>query len=348
MNNNDETLLINILNTMYNDNLRQIHNLQDSNNQIRRLLTDFLSTRRTSRQNRPYRRSNVNWYNTNLDYQRTEYQEQLQNIANLSRETIRQEREMGNVTRDRNTVRERNRIGTSQINTINQLLQHFFDTIEVFPTQTQIENATRIALYRDIVNPNNQSCPISLVPFNDEDRVSVIRHCGHIFHTEELLHWFRTNCRCPVCRYDIRNYNINSNGSQNNINYNNSIINENVINENVINENVINENAINENAINENVINENDINENDINENAINENETSERLNNTSSLQDISGNLLGILTDALLNNFLNTYTGNSNVSDPFFIDVIFDSSNNIITYPNISQSRYYTFPYRRQ
>ena len=40
--------------------------------------------------------------------------------------------------------------------------------------------------------------------------VSVIRQCNHIFKTEELNTWFRSNCRCPVCRYDIRNYNTNT------------------------------------------------------------------------------------------------------------------------------------------
>jgi hypothetical protein len=300
MNNNDETLLINILNTMYNDNLRQIHNLQDSNTQIRRLLTEFLSIRRPPRTNRSYRRPNINWNNVNWDYQ----QEQAQNSANLARESARQARETVN------TIRDRNRIGATQTNTINQLLQHFFDPIQVFPTQTQIENATRIAFYRDIVNPNDQTlCPISLVRFNDEDRVSIIRYCGHIFHTEELLHWFRSSCICPVCRYDIRNYNINNDDSQNNIDHNNS--------------NIINDNA--------NIINE-----------------TSEQINNTSPSQDISGNLLGVLTDAVFNNFLNTYTNNSNVNEPFFLDLIFDSSNNTIIYPNISQSRYYTFPYTRR
>ena len=43
--------------------------------------------------------------------------------------------------------------------------------------------------------------------------VSVIRYCGHIFKTDELNTWFRSNCRCPVCRYDIRNYNANASSS---------------------------------------------------------------------------------------------------------------------------------------
>jgi hypothetical protein len=59
--------------------------------------------------------------------------------------------------------------------------------------------------------------------FNDNDMVTVIRHCGHTFHTENIMNWFRSNSRCPVCRYDIRDYNIpnqNLNNSQDSSNNN--------------------------------------------------------------------------------------------------------------------------------
>jgi len=46
--------------------------------------------------------------------------------------------------------------------------------------------------------------------FSDTDMVTIIRPCGHIFHTDMLTNWFRSNCRCPVCRYDIREYSSNS------------------------------------------------------------------------------------------------------------------------------------------
>ena len=41
---NEQLLLIDILNTMYNDNLRQITNLTDSNQQIRNLIIQILNT----------------------------------------------------------------------------------------------------------------------------------------------------------------------------------------------------------------------------------------------------------------------------------------------------------------
>ena len=95
-------------------------------------------------------------------------------------------------------------------NNLSQLLQNFFEPIEVFPTQSQIESATRCVRYCDIILPINRSCPFSLENFNDIDMVSVIRHCRHIFNTEQLNIWFMSNCRCPVCRYDIRDYNSNA------------------------------------------------------------------------------------------------------------------------------------------
>lgn len=90
--------------------------------------------------------------------------------------------------------------------TINNLVRTFFDPIEIYPTPYQIEVATRVARFGDIVNPLNLACPISLENFNDNDQVLVIRQCNHIFSNTALNSWFRTNCRCPVCRYDIRDH----------------------------------------------------------------------------------------------------------------------------------------------
>jgi hypothetical protein len=90
--------------------------------------------------------------------------------------------------------------------TISNLFYTFFDPIEIFPTPSQIESATRVVRFGDIVRPLNQACPITLENFNDNDQVLIIRQCGHIFSNTSLISWFRSSCRCPVCRYDIRNY----------------------------------------------------------------------------------------------------------------------------------------------
>jgi Ring finger domain len=89
------------------------------------------------------------------------------------------------------------------------LLTTFFNNVEIVPTQQQINNATHNLVFRNIVNPTNDVCPISLERFQPTDNVTQIRWCGHIFKRQELFSWFAHNVRCPVCRYDIRNYTEN-------------------------------------------------------------------------------------------------------------------------------------------
>jgi hypothetical protein len=99
--------------------------------------------------------------------------------------------------------------------TLSNLLQQFLNPVEVFPTERQIQNATRVVNFREIENPLNNSCPISLEQFTPDTSVTQIRYCGHIFSRQEINAWFRSNVRCPVCRYDIRNYvnNIETNAT---------------------------------------------------------------------------------------------------------------------------------------
>jgi hypothetical protein len=87
-----------------------------------------------------------------------------------------------------------------------RMFTNFLDPIEIHPTPAQIEDATRVVRFGDIVGPMNDSCPISLNRFAEDDSVTVIRHCNHVFNTAELNNWFLGNCKCPVCRYDIRTY----------------------------------------------------------------------------------------------------------------------------------------------
>lgn len=186
INSNDTLFLVNILNTMYNDNLRQINNLSEtlnnlnnSNNQIRNLLVQLLNRNQGhgySRRNE-FRRVNTNFNNlsTNMNNRNSSYL-------------------IGEYTIPINT---------------NRLFENFFQPVEIYPTQSQIENATRRVRYCDIARPVNTSCPISMDDFDDNDMVTVIRHCGHTFHNEHIMNWFSSNYRCPVCRYDIRDYSSN-------------------------------------------------------------------------------------------------------------------------------------------
>lgn len=212
--NNERQMLLNILNTMYNDNLRHItsitetlNSLLETNNQIRTSITQLLQT------NQPPRSTPVS--NTRRNTQRRPISERI--LINSQPYIIDSISEL-NVPRDSQFA---------------QLLNSFLQPVEVYPTQTQIETATRRVRYSDISRPINTTCPISMEDFMDDDMVTVIRQCGHIFNTEPLMNWFQTNCRCPVCRYDIRDYNsrstsevyntIGSNNANNENNTNNAL-----------------------------------------------------------------------------------------------------------------------------
>jgi hypothetical protein len=202
---NEQLLLINILNGMYNDNLQQLNNLNDtihslneSNRQIRNLLIQILNNNNTNNNSHNRRIPRYNNRNSSREYSNSSSglgRIYLNNtpyiIDNLEHYNIPITRENSN-------------------SNISQILQNFFQPVEVFPTSSQIETATRRVRYGDIITPRNRSCPISLETFNDTDTVTIIRFCGHIFNTEQLNTWFRSNCRCPVCRYDIRRHNSNA------------------------------------------------------------------------------------------------------------------------------------------
>jgi hypothetical protein len=231
---NEHLLLIDILNTMYNDNLRQITNLTDSNQQIRNLIIQILNTNGTQRRN------NINNNNNNINNnyrnnnQRNIYRENNISNGDLSNRVYLNylpyipyiPYNIDNTTQNRNPINQNSRnVNLNNNELFSRVLQGFFDPVEVYPTPSQIETATRRVRYCDIVSPKNTSCPISLTSFTDNDMVTVIRHCGHIFNTDELNTWFRGHCSCPVCRYDIREDNSNASSvfsSENNNSINNT------------------------------------------------------------------------------------------------------------------------------
>jgi hypothetical protein len=88
-------------------------------------------------------------------------------------------------------------------------LQSRFENVPVFPSPEQIETATESVHFQDISDPINTNCPITMEPFSQNQIVTRIRHCGHIFNTTHLNSWFRNNVQCPVCRFDIRDYRQN-------------------------------------------------------------------------------------------------------------------------------------------
>jgi hypothetical protein len=107
------------------------------------------------------------------------------------------------------TTTDTNRNSTDYIHSLSNLdnlLDTFLDPITVAPTREQIDRAITHSIYSDVNNPINTTCPIALRVFQNDDEVSVIRYCNHLFCRDDLESWFRANTRCPLCRYDIRTY----------------------------------------------------------------------------------------------------------------------------------------------
>jgi len=108
--------------------------------------------------------------------------------------------------------------GINYLDIIRNGNEYTYQDVIVRPTSEQINRAT------DIINwsPNmtQTNCPISLEPFQYNQPTTMIRHCGHLYNSEPLMHWFETNVRCPVCRYDIRDYNPDTNNTNQDISSN--------------------------------------------------------------------------------------------------------------------------------
>jgi len=249
---NDQLFLINTLNTMYNDNSRLIQQIVYNNSlgysNTSRIVQEIISSNNniidnitrtliTINRNNNTRLNNTQNTNSEQNSENTLLQQEpipipntfrRANTRNLyNRETNNNSTFTNHPVFDNTYTRMPGRTSQETDNAFTNYINNFFSPVQIYPTQTQIENATRIVRYSDIISPNNNSCPISLEPFRDDDYVSVIRFCSHIFNTEQLNIWFQSNCRCPVCRYDIRNYSQSNNNNYRGIqnNYLNNIYN---------------------------------------------------------------------------------------------------------------------------
>ena len=229
-----------ILNTMYNDNLRQIRELSNSNTEIRNIIvqifnssTNLFGNFNTNSSTNPYTNLfgnfNTNPSTTNPSINRNTNSSTTYPSNNLfgnfntnSSTTYPSNNLFGNsstIYPSSNLFGNFNNSSTNSTSTnTNNTNPSFFSNYTtlrnleqlspIIPTLTQFTNATRQIRYADIILPNNTSCPISLNTFLDNEVVTIIKHCNHIFNNNSLNNWFKISCKCPVCRYDIRNYNI--------------------------------------------------------------------------------------------------------------------------------------------
>jgi len=144
--------------------------------------------------------TNTNTYNTN----RSTRQSPISSRFNLRRRTNRQP--PANVSfappsRYNRSTRRRNQ------NILNQILEQSLYTSPNRQPASNSDISRNITnhIWREISNTTTQTlCPITQEEFQENDRISRIEHCGHIFY-EDALNTYLTQFdhRCPMCRYNI-------------------------------------------------------------------------------------------------------------------------------------------------
>jgi len=90
--------------------------------------------------------------------------------------------------------------------TASNYLRNFNSSVPIVASTEQIEYATHQYLFSEICEPLNLHCPITLEQFTNDSQVTQLLGCNHIFNSNSISSWFRSNVICPLCRADIRDY----------------------------------------------------------------------------------------------------------------------------------------------
>jgi hypothetical protein len=61
----------------------------------------------------------------------------------------------------------------------------------------------RELLFRDIENPINDTCPITMELFRPDELVSQLNYCKHIFIQSHFQTWISMRSTCPLCRHAV-------------------------------------------------------------------------------------------------------------------------------------------------
>lgn len=213
--NRDQLIIINCLNNMFNNNNRQINNIStlvnNNNYDIIYGLANILNNSSQNHNNETENATESANENINVNENANEninVNLNTNNRVNLRRSIFDLERNYVNYD---NALRNRGPVNTyTYVSFLTDFLSNFPAQESSEPlSDEQIANVTRHVRYSDITHPLNTTCPISLEEFNDNDFVTVIRPCCHIFKSEQLSVWLRTHTTCPSCRFNLRNWTPN-------------------------------------------------------------------------------------------------------------------------------------------
>lgn len=203
---NFDRVMLNTYIDMYNTTLREVDRLYDNLDDIRNAIHTLDSNHRNTNLGLNTNRNNSNYHNRNN--RRTPHNDHSNpnriylNGRYYTIEYIRPDARFETNRRQPNNAN--NNISGNAF--LNNIVRNFYEPVLVRPTSQEIQSATSNTTFGTIVNPINNSCPISLERFERSTDVTQIIHCGHIFNPSDINIWFQTNVKCPVCRYDIRRY----------------------------------------------------------------------------------------------------------------------------------------------
>lgn len=105
-------------------------------------------------------------------------------------------------------------IPISNLNNINSLFEQLLSgsRYHEHPTSQQILNALPETQIDDItkLDSEKRNCVICLEDFKNGDKATILP-CIHLFHTECIKNWLKTQDSCPICKFKLTRQNLNSN-----------------------------------------------------------------------------------------------------------------------------------------
>jgi hypothetical protein len=78
-----------------------------------------------------------------------------------------------------------------------------FENLSNVNMRALVKISTAKINYCCIAVPLNDTCPITQEEFTNNDEVTIIKNCGHIFKTCAINNWLFEHQTCPVCRHNI-------------------------------------------------------------------------------------------------------------------------------------------------
>ena len=101
----------------------------------------------------------------------------------------------------------------SNFGNMNSLFQQILQNLgrHEHPTDQQILNELPETKIEDVtkLDAEKKNCIICLEDFKNGDKATVLP-CIHLFHTECIKNWLKTQNSCPICKFKLTGENINS------------------------------------------------------------------------------------------------------------------------------------------